>query len=186
MSHSPVAIRSLVIDGRIPDALHALPTRLLTPAQHASILLPAGSKGMLVAGKRDRVPTLSRTGEREYRMEYMQVGAVASEVAAAINRFNDGGEILVAMNAFRPRGTFGAHYSERPDKRLANLLQLRACWAELDFYKRGAFRHCSPEDMVWTVLNRCRQENIPAPSYIVTSGRGLHVVFLTEGVPASP
>ncbi len=139
---------------------------------------------MLVAGKRDRVPTLSRTGEREYRMEYMQVGAVASEVAAAITRFNDGGEILVAMNAFRPRGTFGAHYSERPDKRLANLLQLRACWAELDFYKRGAFRHCSPEDMVWTVLDRCRQENIPAPSYIVTSGRGLHVVFLTEGVPS--
>lgn len=184
MSPSQAAIRSLVIDARIPDVLHDLPTRSLSPAQHASLILPAGSKGVLIAGKRDRVPTLSRTGEREYRMAYSQVGAAASEVAGAISAFDHGGEILVAMNSFRPRGTFGAPYSERPDKRLSNLLQLRACWVELDFYKRGEYRHCSAEEMVWTVLDRCREENVPLPSYVVSSGRGLHVVWLTEGVPS--
>lgn len=117
-------------------------------------------------------------------MAYIQAGAVSSDVATAIARFDNGGEILVAMSAFRPRGTFGASYSDRPDKRLSNLLQLRACWAELDFYKRGDFRHRSADEMVWEVLDRCRQENVPAPSYIVASGRGLHVVWLTEGVPS--
>lgn len=183
-SSRPSAARFLCVDARIPADLLNRPARLLTPSQHATLILPPGAKGMLVAGRRDREPVLSPTGEQEYRMAYLQVGAVAGDIAQAIAGFDIGGEILVAMNAFRPRGTFGGHYSERPDKRLSNLLQFRACWAELDFYKHGDFRNRTAQEMVWEVLNRCSQESVPAPSYVMSSGRGLHVVWLMEGVPS--
>ncbi|WP_152997353.1 hypothetical protein [Methylobacterium sp. GXS13] len=176
--------RTLGVDAGIPAALNDRPTRFLTPSQHASLILPPGGKGMLVAGRRDRQPVLSRTGEREYRIAYVQVGAMAGDVAQAITGFDVGGEILVSMNTFRPAGVFGGHYSDQPNKRLSNLLQFRANFAELDFYKRGDWRRRTAQEMIWIVLDRCNAEGIPSPSYIVSSGRGLHVVWLTEGVPS--
>ncbi|MGU3284698.1 hypothetical protein [Methylobacterium mesophilicum] len=139
---------------------------------------------MLVIGRRDREYVRSRTGERVAKRVYIQAGASSDEVVGTIASFDEGGEILVAMNAFGIRGTFGGDYHCWPDKRLGNLLQLRAVWVELDFYKKTPFRNRSPQEMVWEVLHRCYQEGIPAPSYIVSSGRGLHVVWLTEGVPS--
>lgn len=139
---------------------------------------------MLVIGRRDREYVLSRTGEKVAKRIYIQAGASSDEVVRTVASFDDGGEILVAMNAFGLRGTFGGDYHCWPDKRLGNLLQIRAVWVELDFYKRGDFRYRTPEDMVGEIMARCSRELIPAPSYIVASGRGLHVVWLTDGVPS--
>ncbi|WP_198580357.1 hypothetical protein [Methylorubrum sp. DB1722] len=186
MSSSPVVAAARILYGPVsvgPD-LADLPTSRLTPEQHASLLLPPGSKGMLVLGRRGREAVVSRTGERSTRSMYRQVGAKADELPATVRAFLHGGEILVALNAFRVKGTFGGSYAEWPDRRLPNLLHLRACWVELDFYKRGEWRRRSAEEMVWQVLDRCREKGIPVPSYIVASGRGLHVVWLTEGVPS--
>lgn len=162
-----------------------LPTSRLTPAQHASLILPTGSKGMLVLGRRDREYVPGKGGTRVARKVYLQAGGTANEVVRTVQSFDDGvSEILVAMNSFRPRGALGADYHSWPDKRLGNLLQLRAVWCELDCYKAGEYRHVPVEDMPWHILDRCRREGVPAPSYVVSSGRGLHIVWLTEGVPS--
>jgi hypothetical protein len=140
---------------------------------------------MLVLGRRDREYVPGKDGGGIARKVYLQAGAMSHEVIRMVESFDDGvSEILVAMNAFRPRGALGADYHSWPDKRLGNLLQLRAVWVELDFYKHGSYRNTPAEDMGWHILDRCHQERIPSPSYIVASGRGLHLVWLTEGVPS--
>jgi hypothetical protein len=88
------------------------------------------------------------------------------------------------MSAFRVAGTYGGDYREWPNRQLTNLAQLRAAWVELDSYKTAEYRHTPAASMVWHVLDRLRDLRYPAPSYIVSSGRGLHVVWLTEGVPS--
>ncbi|OHV17589.1 hypothetical protein BK022_04715 [Methylorubrum extorquens] len=139
---------------------------------------------MLVVGKRDRELDHVRNGVRVYKRVYLQAGASADEVARTVNSFDHGGELLVAMNVFSLKGTFGGDYHCWPDKRLANLHQLRSVWVELDYYKKGQWRGASAPEMVWVILDRCHQQGFPAPSYIVASGRGLHLVWLTEGVPS--
>lgn len=140
---------------------------------------------MLVLGRRDREYVTGKGGARVARKVYLQAAGTADEVVRTVQSFDDGvSEILVAMNAFRPRGALGADYHSWPDKRLGNLLQLRAVWCELDCYKAGDYRHVPVEEMPWHILDRCRREGVPAPSYVVSSGRGLHLVWLTEGVPS--
>lgn len=141
---------------------------------------------MLVLGRRDREYVLGKDGARISRKVYLQAGATSDEVIRTVESFDDGvSEILVAMNAFRPRGALGADYHCWPDKRLGNLLQLRSVWVELDYYKRGGYRSTPPHEMPAHILERCHQQGIPAPSYIVSSGRGLHLAWLTEGVPSA-
>lgn len=184
-STAVTAVRSLgtgPASATIPDDLT---TARLTPAQHASLILPPGAKGMLVLGRRDREYVLGKDGSRVSRKVYLQAGATADEVVRAVESFDDGvSEILVAMNAFRPRGALGADYHSWPDKRLGNLLQLRSVWVEFDHYKRGEYGYVPAHEMPAHILARTHQERIPAPSYIVSSGRGIHLVWLTEGVPS--
>lgn len=162
-----------------------LPTARLTPVQHAGLIFPPGSTGMLVLGRRDSEWVVGRNGTRVERKVYLQAGATTDELVRTVESFDDGvGEILVAMSSFRPRGALGADYHSWPDKSLPNLLHLRAVWCECDCYKRGDYQHRPSHELVWDILDRCHQSRIPAPSYVVASGRGLHIVWLTEAVPS--
>ncbi|MBY0251594.1 MAG: hypothetical protein K2X54_09470 [Methylobacterium organophilum] len=164
-----------------PASMRDMPTYCLSPAQHASLVLPAKAKGILVFGRWAEETKLDRKGARITERVYRQAGAKHAEIEQAIAGIEP---VLMAMNSFRECGRYGAHYSHAPDRRLTNLATLRAAWVELDYYKTRAWARYAPHAMVAHVLARLRDEHIPAPSYIVSSGRGLHAVWLLDGAPS--
>lgn len=178
---TPSATRVLGSYAAVPVSMRDMPTYRLTPAQHASLLLPAKAKGVIIFGRWAEETKLDRKGARVTERVYRQAGAKAGEIEDAIARIEP---VLVCMNAYRPTGRYGGHYSHNPNRQLTNLASLRAAWCELDFYKTRAWSRYAPHDMVQHVLARLHQEGIPAPSYIVSSGRGLHLAWLLDGAPS--
>lgn len=159
------------------------PTSLVTPALHASLILPEGRKGIVVLG--GRKPYMDGQGNEEWR--WYNVGAKACEVREAIYRHAPS---FITLNAFTPRPQRGRDdYRTHPCKRVANVAAFGAVWLDLDTYNKAAWKCASEQGVVWEILDRLAQagrtaRGIPQPSYIVQSGNGFHVVWLTEAVPA--
>ncbi|OHV16622.1 hypothetical protein BK022_10890 [Methylorubrum extorquens] len=99
-------------------------------------------------------------------------GNVEEAVARGTPRF-------VTMNAFRTRSAcFKSDWRENPWKETQNLAALQAVWTELDFHDKPAWKHLSPAEMIFHVIERIRSRGWPLPTYILCSGSGLHVVWL--------
>src|SRR5512135_2725321 len=65
----------------------------------------------------------------------------------------------------------------RQSRRVVYLLRLNLCFVDLDCYKT-AWRVYTPDAMANLLLGFCRNEDIPEPSLILFSGRGLQVKWL--------
>ena len=160
-----------------------LPTSLVSPALHASLILPEGRKGIVVLG--GRRPHIDAHGNEEWR--WFNVGATASETREAIYRHSPS---FITLNAFTPRPQRGYDdYRTGPCKRVANVAAFGAVWLDLDTYNKPAWAHAQEQGVVWEIMDRVMRAGrsattIPQPSYIVRSGAGYHVVWLTEAVPA--
>ena len=68
----------------------------------------------------------------------------------------------------------------RPNRRVANLLQINVVWVELDTYNVPSLREYSPEGLSHLVLDYCQEHQIPLPSLVLFSGQGLHVKWLLD------
>ena len=65
-------------------------------------------------------------------------------------------------------------------RRIANLAELGACWVDIDYYTTERFKRCPPETMAYFVRLACEKRNLPMPSYIMWTGRGLACVWLLD------
>lgn len=63
----------------------------------------------------------------------------------------------------------------------ANISQLHACYADLDFYKMGR----SYQDVINAIDFFTFKELIPKPSFIINSGRGIYIIWLLHDSIAS-
>jgi hypothetical protein len=66
-----------------------------------------------------------------------------------------------------------------PNRRVVYLLRLNLCFVDLDTYKTS-WKTYSPEAMANLIRGFCQDEDIPEPSLILFSGRGLQVKWLFE------
>jgi hypothetical protein len=67
-----------------------------------------------------------------------------------------------------------------------SLVQLQSLIADVDCHDKAEFRGLDPEEMAGILIERLRAAGKPLPSYILFSGRGLHLVWLHQALMATP
>lgn len=142
-------------------------------SRYATLLHPTDMRGIAVLTHSVLLPELTEEGEKQWRTK--PTGADGSELAEAVDRLRPRS---ITMNVFRKRE--GEDHRENPRKPTWNLAGLNACWVDLDFYKVPEFAHATARSMIPLILNRCYDRGIPFPSYIMSSGQGVLVVWLHE------
>lgn len=69
----------------------------------------------------------------------------------------------------------------KPNRRVVNLWRVGLLFVDLDTYTIDALHDKSVTNLVNILLFFCQEEGIPAPSLVISSGRGLQVKWLLEG-----
>ena len=131
----------------------------LTPANHMSLLHPPGSHGNVVIATKGR-----RWNERS--MSAGHAGASADGLAG-------GPDVYISMQRF-----FGQRRSKR------GLRELSALYVDLDAYKLPEWSQASPEHVCGAALQLLDDALLPVPSLVLSSGRGLQLIWLHTAVPA--
>lgn len=67
-----------------------------------------------------------------------------------------------------------------------SLVQVQSLIADMDCHDKAAFQGLTPEEMAGEMIERLRSAGKPLPSYILFSGRGLHLVWLHQPLMAAP
>lgn len=166
--------------GRVgPTAVDVrLPIEVLRGHRYVSLIHPEDSRGVAVMTYSDEVWVNGVIGYRT-----RSAGAIGSEVKETVRNLRP---TFVTMQMFRrPKvgkdGKPVRDHRKAPCKALWNLSALQCITADLDFYRKGcAYRNQTPEAMVPIVLERIRDRNMPYPSYIMCSGKGLLCVWLHD------
>ena len=134
------------------DALLAVPLTLFDPPNTQRI---ADLRAQLAA-----LPRLSSKVQRAYRL---------SELPTVIEALDPARDTWISQAEFC-----------KPNRRIVHLLRLSLCFVDLDTYKTP-FKGESPEALDRRVRGYCLDEwNLPLPSLILYSGRGLQVKWLLE------
>lgn len=138
------------------------------PLEHVQALHPRN--GRLDGGQ--RLGTVSfgqrvRDYERPWREWSVDVSE-AAHVAADLIARGEAHDLYFSQNSFRGW------------RRIAQLSTLGACYVDLDYRKRAIHAGKPPEFVAMGVLALLDDEGIPAPSFIMATGRGLCAVWLTE------
>lgn len=73
---------------------------------------------------------------------------------------------------------FCLHRVEHTKRRTVNVRDLTCLYSDLDYHKSTRWSGCSPEAVAAAVLEHCEDHHVPAPSFMMSSGRGLLCVWL--------
>jgi len=129
----------------------------LLPADHVRILHPVGRRG---------VATIAQGGGlwAETAVSIADLGAYVADKGGVADLF-------VSQQSF-----FGW-------RRIAQLAQLGAAYVDLDYHRLDRWTGVSPEGVTHAVLEALDDGGIPGPSYVLSTGRGLLVLWLHGLVP---
>jgi hypothetical protein len=124
-------------------------------------------------------------------VHYDASGKVAQALEATLNklpnlkpklqqsyRLKDLPRVIEALDPNRDTWISQAEFF-RPNRRVVYLLRLNLCFVDLDTYKTP-WQGYKPETMASVIRGFCQDEDIPEPSLILYSGRGLQVKWLFE------
>jgi len=90
-------------------------------------------------------------------------------------------EIAGARDCWISQGEFF-----RPDRRVVNLSRMQVAFVDLDTYKEPRLANVGLDSQLGQLLTFCYDRQIPEPSFVVFSGRGLQVKWLFAApVPAA-
>jgi len=78
------------------------------------------------------------------------------------------------VNVYISQNTF-----YKPQRRIENLRQLRACYIDLDCYQTPY----SKDNVIYFLEKDYFNQKIPRPNLIIDSGRGLYLIWIIEPVP---
>lgn len=80
---------------------------------------------------------------------------------------NAAGEHFISVNTFT-----------RPQRRIEHLLSLRACFIDLDFLDLPIWANATAEQIWVAVQSVLAEREVPHPTMVVASGRGLHLYWI--------
>lgn len=100
-------------------------------------------------------------------------GAAAIDEAMRLLKQDNRADIYVSQAAF---GRW---------RSISDLTAIGACYADLDYHTRARWRGKEPSDVAAAVVGLLEEASMPHPSYILSTGRGLVCVWLTELLPRS-
>jgi hypothetical protein len=129
----------------------------LLPPDHVRLLHPIGRRG---------IATVAYGGER-----WREVAVSIAELPAYVADKGGTTDLFLSQQSF-----FGW-------RRIAQLAQLGAAYVDLDYHRTDRWAAVSPEGVAGAVLELLDDSAIAAPSYILSTGRGLLVVWLHGLVP---
>lgn len=163
---------SALTDHRI-QPFHELETKQNASRKRFTVLsnfAPEDHLRFLHGGALGLVPIGVRGPERSnaWRQKCLPIEQAIKYVAALRGH----ADVYVSNNRFRGWRNTG------------NLLGLCALYVDIDFYRTGFANH-SPEQVCGLVLDRLGDLNVPAPSLIMFTGRGLQVLWRHSAVPAA-
>jgi hypothetical protein len=145
--------------GREPPVLASRPApRLITPADHALALHPAGL---------GRVSIARRLQGGGWRETSLPVG----DLAYAVRHLAGEPDVYLTQNRFLGRRRL-----------VSRLAELDALFVDLDYYKT-THADAHPRHVLDLALDALQAERIPPPSFAVATGRGLALVWLHQPVP---
>lgn len=141
------------------------------PSEHLRVLHPENQnrngvrKGVVSFAQ--RVPD----GDKNWKEWTVPLGGDAVLQAEAILRRTGGGDVYVSQQAFgRWRG-------------IADLTALGSNYVDLDYHNQKRWQGRAAGDVAAAVLYKLEEDGLPLPSYILSTGRGLVCVWLTELLP---
>ena len=133
-----------------------------SPLAHARYLHGTGKGHVTLSNKVGPEP-LSEWNQHSYPVEKLH------EVVPAYSGLKD---VYISQNRF---------YGSR---RIDRLAELSALYADLDYYKRPELAGMRAEGVLELALEALIREQIPHPSLVMATGRGLALIWRHEPVPA--
>ena len=144
---------------------------LFGPRQHLQALHPENTRTH--NGIRKGVVSFAQRvsdGKKNWKEWTIPVGGDAVLQAEEIIRAG-GDDVYISQQAFnRWRG-------------IADLSALGSNYIDLDYHQRARWKGKRPNDVAAAVLYKLKKVGVPFPSYILSTGRGLVCVWLTELLP---
>lgn len=108
---------------------------------------------------------------KPWREWTVRAGSCAVDEAERLLRQENRADIYVSQAAF---GKW---------RSISDLTAIGACYADLDYHTVARWRGKAPGDVAGAILGHLEEAMIPHPSYILSTGRGLVCVWLTELLP---
>ena len=144
---------------------------LFGPRQHLQALHPENRKTH--NGLRKGVVSFAQRildGKKNWKEWTVPVGGDAIYQAEEILRAG-GEDVYISQQAFtRWRG-------------IADLAALGSNYVDLDYHQRARWKDKRPGDVAAAVIHKLVEDGIPLPSYILSTGRGVVCVWLTDLLP---
>lgn len=124
-----------------------------TPAQHAELLHPPASKGLVWLG-------------RKAGGEWSEESWRSWELEAVLDRLAGDRDVYATPNRFKGKR-----------RATSQVAELAALWGDVDFYTVPQLRGHAPEAVLEMALERLRKAGVPEPSLAICSGQGLQLVL---------
>ncbi len=140
------------------------------PFEHVRTLHPDNGRdggrryGHVVFGQR------VHDGKRNWRQQAADVSEAPHIAKETIER-GDAADFYVSMQAFHGR------------RRIENLASIGCAFSDIDYRNKTQWAARSPHVVLTAILAALDEVKIPAPSFVIDSGRGLCLVWLHELLP---
>lgn len=113
-----------------------------------------------------RVPLAQRT--------WQETSFSVKHAGAAGNIFYPGeADVYVSMNSF-----WGGR------RRVNSVKNIGAAFVDVDYRKRVRWENMAPEAVFWSIIRVLDDRNVPSPSYALSTGNGVCLVWLHSWIPA--
>lgn len=151
-----------MVQARVPKLGAVVAPSANTPLGHLRFLHGDGGKGYV---------TVARKFGARSRKPFDQRSGPFKELAEIVPAYGGMDDVYVSQNTF---------YGSRKKTRIA---ELRSLFSDIDYFKVDGLADMSPMGAFIHTLEALERARIPAPSLVVSTGRGLALVWRHEPVP---